>query len=238
MGLFFRRKAAGDIETLKKKAEHFESKIKNLTEILSDLESDIDSLNISSNSFYKPGVSGQSDDDEKVIFVVDDTGDEKGSDQSQELIKDEGKCLNSYLNVDMSGGKEEESSLSIGWWPSAGKFRWSGKDSKYGTIIFTLPEAKLCMLNTRFFVPKYIASKHIRIVANGNEVLDFVSSGGQTIEKKLKIPVKFLKKGRNSIIFKAGFWSPKNVDPKHKDGSIRSLAFDFIRLDEIQETEP
>ena len=156
MGFFFWRKAEGDIETLKKKAGHLESKIKNLMEILSDLESEIDSLNTSSNSFYKSGVSEQSDD-EKVIFVVDDTGVEKGSDQSQESGKDVNKGLDSYLNIDMSGGKEEEDSLSAGWWPSDGKFRWSGKDSKHGTITFTLSKAKPCMLNSRFFVPKYIA---------------------------------------------------------------------------------
>ncbi len=231
MGLFSGRKSADEIEALKKKSESFESKINNLTEILSDLESEIDSLHVSSEGLHKSAGSVLSDDNEKIIVVVDDVDDEKGPDLSQESGKDADKGLDLYLNIDMSGGKEEDSILLAGWWPSDGKFRWSGKDSKHGTITFTLPEAKSYMLDARFFVPKYIAGKHIRIVVNGNEALDFVSSGGLTAEKKVKIPAKFLKKGSNSIIFKAGFWCPKTVDPGHKDEGVRSLAFDFIRLE-------
>jgi len=249
MGLFSGQKSADEVRILKKKAESFESKINNLTEILSDLESEIDSLHDSSDRLHKSGGSVLSDDNEKIIVVVDGAEDEKGPVFSQEsgndedkepgkdIDKDADKDLDSYLNIDMSGGKEEEGTLSAGWWPSDGKFRWSGKDTKHGTITFTLPEVKSYMLDARFFVPKYIAGKHIRIVVNGNEALDFVSSGGLTAEKKVKIPAKFLKKGSNSIIFKAGFWCPKTVDPGHKDDSIRSLAFDFVRLDEVEETE-
>ena len=235
--MFRQRNNSKEIEMLRKRGDYLENKVKSLSEILSDIEDEIDSLHASSDSFYRSGGSELSDDNERVIVVVDDAEDEKGSDLSQESGKDADKGLDSYLNIDMSGGKEEDSILSAGWWPSDGKFRWSGKDSKHGTITFTLPEAKSYMLDARFFVPKYIAGKHIRIVVNGNEALDFVSSGGLTAEKKVKIPAKFLKKGSNSIIFKAGFWCPKTVDPGHKDEGVRSLAFDFIRLDEIKETE-
>lgn len=259
--MFRRRNNSKEIEMLRKRGDYLENKVKSLSEILSDVEDEIDSLHVSSDSFYKPGVSEQSDDNEKVIVVVDDVEDEKepdfsqglGNDADKESGKESGKESNkesdkesgkgvdkgcdSYLNIDMSGGKEEDGILSAGWWPSAGKFRWSGKDSKHGTIKFTLPEAKSYMLDARFFVPKYIADKHIRVVVNGNEALDFVSSGGLTEEKKVKIPPKFLKNGSNSIVFKACFWCPKTVDPGHKDESVRSIAFDFIRLDEIKETE-
>ncbi len=251
--MFRRRKDSKEIEMLRKRGDYLENKVKSLSEILSDVEDEIDSLHASSDRLHKSGSFELSDDNEKIIVVVDDAEDEKEPDLFQELGEgadkgsgedadkgsgeDADKGLESYLNIDMSGGKEEDSILSAGWWPSDGKFRWSGKDSKHGTITFTLPELKSYMLDVRFFVPKYIAGKHIRIVVNGNEALDFVSSGGLTEEKKVKIPAKFLKKGSNSIIFKAGFWCPKTVDPGHKDDSIRSLAFDFIRLDETEETE-
>ena len=267
--MFRRRKDSKEIEMLRKRGDYLENKVKSLSEILSDVEDEIDSLHVSSEGLHKSGSFELSDDNEKIIVVVNDAEDEKGPDLSQELGEDadkdsgesidekpgEGadknagenidkkagknvdKGLNSYLNINMSGGEEEDSILSAGWWPSDGKFRWSGKDTKHGTIIFTLPETKSYMLDARFFVPKYIAGKHIRIVVNGNEALDFVSPGGLTEEKKVKIPAKFLKKGSNSIIFKAGFWCPKTVDPGHKDEGVRSLAFDYILLDEIEETE-
>ncbi|NOQ38185.1 hypothetical protein GQ472_04825 [archaeon] len=259
--MFRRRKDSKEIEMLRKRGDYLENKVKSLSEILSDVEDEIDSLHVSSDRLHKSGSFELSDDNEKIIVVVDDAEDEKEPDLSQESGKDADKGsgedidkgpgkdidkkpsknadngLDSYLNIDMSGRKEEDSILSAGWWPSDGKFRWSGKDSKHGTIKFTLPEAKSYMLDARFFVPKYIAGKHIRIVVNGNEALDFVSSGGLTEEKKVKISAKFLKKGSNSIIFKAGFWCPKTVDSGHKDEGVRSLAFDYIRLDEIKETE-
>ncbi len=217
---------------LNRKASYFEDKVKHLTELLSDLESEIDILGFAS------GGSNASDslDTQKQKYVVEiDNGEDKAiadsPDSSADKNVDKEDMHKPFIEIDMAGAESENGVLSSGWWDSEGNSRWSGKDNKHGTVTFTLSEIKSCILTVRFFVPEHISDKHVRIIVNGSEVLDIVPEGSGIIEKNIELSEKVVRLGENNIMFKASFWSPKKVDPKLKDEGSRSIAFDFISIE-------
>jgi len=79
-------------------------------------------------------------------------------------------------------------------------------------------------------VPTALAKKPVRIMANGTVVANITVNKEMHVEKKIKIPAGLVTSDTLKIVFKSGFWKPKDLDPNVKDDRTLSLAFDYIEL--------
>lgn len=132
--------------------------------------------------------------------------------------------------LDMTGKDQENSILKDGWWPSEGKFRWTGKDNKDASLHFNVSSGRDYELTAKIFVPGVLTRKPIKIIANDTELADFSADKEMQIERNITIPKNIITDGNLKISFISGFWIPKEIDPDINDTRTLSLAFEYIEL--------
>ncbi len=213
MGLFGFRSDREELERLKKRGDYLESKVKLLTELLSDIDSEIDVLQFDHSRQKMPTDVKQSDTDLE-------TYERKGHPREK-------------IVIDMRGGSDEKKLLGCGWWPSENNFRWTGCDSKSAEITFDVSPKAAYKLYMRFFVPRMIAKKPISVLACGKKIFEFTPTKESTVEKTIQIPKSFTDSGILKISFTSSFWCPGKIDKSLKDGRILSLAFKHLELERI-----
>ncbi|MCK5473821.1 MAG: hypothetical protein KAI53_00300 [Candidatus Aenigmarchaeota archaeon] len=213
MGFFGFRSDREELERLKKRGDYLESKVKLLTELLSDIDSEIDVL-----QFDQPK--------QKVPSDVNQADTELETGKRKSLSHEK-------IVVDMRGGIDEKKMLSGGWWPPENNFRWTGRDSTPAEITFDVSPKAAYKLYVSFFVPRMIAKKPISVLAYGKKIFEFTPTKESTVEKTIQIPNSLTDRGILKLSITSSFWCPGKIDKSLKDGRILSLAFKHIELERI-----
>lgn len=195
------------IKALEEKSSKLEEKVNKLIDVLESLEENIEGLH-------------------ETLLNKSNTSQFKES-----APFDERYLPPCRLNMDNNG--RENKALTIGWYPSEGKFRWIGKDKRNAEIWFKVQPHKDYELALRIFAPKIIVDKPIKILANDVELSTITAKKEEKIETAITIPYDLIKANELKIRFKSPFWIPKELDPNVKDTRTLSIAFDYLELREV-----
>ncbi|NOR84840.1 hypothetical protein GQ473_01875 [archaeon] len=213
MGFFGFRSDKEEINLLRKRGDYLENKVKLLTELLSDVESEIDEL-----QFDLP--QQKSSMATKQTNSVLETCERKAH-----LVKN--------IIIDMCGGADETKMLGCGWWPPENNFRWAGRDGKYAEIKFDVLPKESYKLHMSFFVPQTLVKKPIRVLVNDKKIFEYIPKKESTVEKTISIPKSLTDKGILKLVFHSSFWCPAKIDKSLNDERTLSFAFKHISLERM-----